>query len=58
MTHLEKSSACLVILFVLPGVGLAAEAPVAVDDAASIDTSFPGFTDLMNGLGAQLGGAP
>ena len=39
-------------------LGMAAEAPVAVDDAASIDTSFPGFTDFMNGLGAQLGGAP
>ena len=25
-------------------------APVAVDDAAFIDTSFPGFATLMNGL--------
>ena len=30
MTQLEKSSACLLILFAIPGVGLAAEAPVAV----------------------------
>ena len=36
-------------------LGMAAEEPVAVDDAASIETSFPGFTDFMNGLGAQLG---
>ncbi len=28
--------------------------PVAVDDAAPIDTSFPGFADLMNGLGLRI----
>ena len=39
-------------------LGMVAEAPVSVDDAASIDTSFPGFAALMNGLGAQLGDAP
>lgn len=36
-------------------MGLAARSPVAVDDAAFIDTSFPGFATLMNGL---AGGAP
>lgn len=35
-------------------LGLAARAPVAVDDAAMIDTSFPGFAALMRGLGAAL----
>jgi len=36
-------------------LGLAAEAPVQVDDGTFIDTSFPGFVDLMNGLGARIG---
>jgi 3-phosphoshikimate 1-carboxyvinyltransferase len=31
-------------------LGLAAEAPVAVDDAGFIDTSFPGFAALINAL--------
>jgi 3-phosphoshikimate 1-carboxyvinyltransferase len=31
-------------------MGLAARAPVTVDDAAFIDTSFPGFAALMNRL--------
>ena len=35
-------------------LGLAAENPVTIDDAAAIATSFPGFTDLMNGLGAEI----
>ncbi len=35
-------------------LGLAAAAPVAVDDARFIDTSFPGFAALMNGLGAAM----
>jgi 3-phosphoshikimate 1-carboxyvinyltransferase len=35
-------------------LGLGAERPVAVDDAAPIDTSFPGFASLMNGLGARI----
>lgn len=35
-------------------LGLAAEKPVTVDDAAPIDTSFPGFVALMNGLGATI----
>ena len=35
-------------------LGLAAERPVTIDDAAPIDTSFPGFADLMRGLGAQI----
>lgn len=35
-------------------MGLAAQAPVTVDDARPIDTSFPGFATLMRGLGADL----
>ncbi len=35
-------------------MGLAAEQPVRVDDAAFIATSFPGFVELMRGLGADL----
>ncbi|MDY0881753.1 3-phosphoshikimate 1-carboxyvinyltransferase [Dongia soli] len=35
-------------------LGLAAERPVAIDDGAAIDTSFPGFARLMNGLGAGI----
>ncbi len=35
-------------------LGLAADAPVAVDDAAFIETSFPGFAPLMRGLGADI----
>jgi 3-phosphoshikimate 1-carboxyvinyltransferase len=35
-------------------MGMVAERPVEVDDGSPIETSFPGFTDLMNGLGAQI----
>tara|TARA_R110002072_G_scaffold45001_1_gene125375 strand:+ start:1173 stop:2534 length:1362 start_codon:yes stop_codon:yes gene_type:complete len=35
-------------------LGLAAREPVTIDDAAPIDTSFPGFADLLTRLGAQL----
>lgn len=35
-------------------LGLAAEKPVHIDDTAFIETSFPGFVSLMNGLGAGL----
>ena len=36
-------------------LGAASEKPVRVDDAGPIDTSFPGFVDLMNKLGASIG---
>jgi len=40
-------------------MGLAARAPVTVDDAAFIDTSFPGFAALMNRLaGGEALAAP
>lgn len=35
-------------------LGMAAEAPVGVDDAGPIETSFPGFAPLMNRLGARI----
>jgi 3-phosphoshikimate 1-carboxyvinyltransferase len=39
-------------------MGMAAEQAVAVDDATAIDTSFPGFVQLMNGLGGQMAEVP
>jgi 3-phosphoshikimate 1-carboxyvinyltransferase len=36
-------------------LGMAAAESVAVEDAAAIQTSFPGFAGLMNGLGAAIG---
>jgi 3-phosphoshikimate 1-carboxyvinyltransferase len=38
-------------------MGLASDAPVAVDDGAFIETSFPRFVELMNGLGARISAA-
>jgi 3-phosphoshikimate 1-carboxyvinyltransferase len=35
-------------------LGTATDEPVAVDDAAPVNTSFPGFVDLMNDLGARI----
>ncbi len=35
-------------------LGQMAKAPVTIDDASPIQTSFPGFTELMTGLGAGL----
>jgi 3-phosphoshikimate 1-carboxyvinyltransferase len=39
-------------------LGLAANEPVRIDDAAPIATSFPGFIELMTGLGAAVGPLP
>jgi 3-phosphoshikimate 1-carboxyvinyltransferase len=36
-------------------LGLAAAEPVMVDEPGMIATSFPGFVELMAGLGAQIG---
>jgi 3-phosphoshikimate 1-carboxyvinyltransferase len=36
-------------------LGLGAQAPVAVDEPGMIATSFPGFGELMAGLGADIG---
>jgi 3-phosphoshikimate 1-carboxyvinyltransferase len=35
-------------------LGLAAEAPVSVDEPGMIATSFPGFVEMMTGLGGQI----
>jgi len=35
-------------------LGLAAKAPVQIDDAVTIETSFPDFAGLMRGLGADI----
>ena len=36
-------------------LGMASQEPVVVDDGAPIDSSFPGFVALMNGLGGRIG---
>ena len=35
-------------------LGMAAIKPVSVDDGSAITTSFPGFVELMNGLGGRI----
>jgi 3-phosphoshikimate 1-carboxyvinyltransferase len=35
-------------------LGMASKEPVTVEDAEMIATSFPGFADLMRGLGADI----
>jgi 3-phosphoshikimate 1-carboxyvinyltransferase len=37
-------------------MGLASEAPISVDEPEMIATSFPGFAELMAGLGAEISG--
>jgi len=48
-THMDHRIAMAALV-----LGLASEQPVAVDDAAFIATSFPGFVELMRSLGAEL----
>jgi 3-phosphoshikimate 1-carboxyvinyltransferase len=48
-THMDHRIAMSAIV-----LGIATESPVSVDDAGFIDTSFPGFVDLMNGIGAAI----
>ncbi|MEH6404598.1 MAG: 3-phosphoshikimate 1-carboxyvinyltransferase [Sneathiella sp.] len=36
-------------------LGMVSEEPVIVDDGSVMETSFPGFTEMMNGLGAKIG---
>ena len=35
-------------------MGIATQHPVEIDDGRTIATSFPGFTELLNGLGARI----
>lgn len=39
-------------------MGLASAAPIVIDDAHMIATSFPGFADAMRSLGARLSAIP
>lgn len=48
-THLDHRIAMSFLV-----LGSASEAPIAIDDSRPIATSFPGFIDLMNALGAQI----
>jgi 3-phosphoshikimate 1-carboxyvinyltransferase len=48
-THMDHRIAMSAVVF-----GMVTAAPVTADDAGFIDTSFPGFVDLMNGLGAAI----
>ncbi len=48
-THMDHRIAMAALV-----LGLAADKPVGVDDAGFIATSFPGFADLMRGLGGDL----
>jgi 3-phosphoshikimate 1-carboxyvinyltransferase len=48
-THMDHRIAMSALV-----MGLGGEQPVAVDDAAFIATSFPGFVELMRSLGADL----
>jgi len=48
-THLDHRIAMSFLV-----LGLAAAAPITVDDAAPIATSFPSFLPMMRGLGAEI----
>jgi 3-phosphoshikimate 1-carboxyvinyltransferase len=49
ITHLDHRIAMSFLV-----MGLAAERPVTVDDVTMIGTSFPGFVELLAGLGAEF----
>ncbi len=49
-THMDHRIAMSALV-----LGQAADAAVTVDDASFIETSFPGFAGLMQGLGAGIG---
>ncbi len=48
-THMDHRIAMAALV-----LGLASERPVRIDDGSFIATSFPGFVELMRGLGADL----
>jgi 3-phosphoshikimate 1-carboxyvinyltransferase len=48
-THMDHRIAMSALV-----LGLASEKPVKIDDGSFIATSFPGFVELMRGLGADL----
>jgi 3-phosphoshikimate 1-carboxyvinyltransferase len=49
-THMDHR---LAMSFLVLGLGAAEGARVVIDDASMIETSFPGFLEIMNGLGAE-----
>jgi 3-phosphoshikimate 1-carboxyvinyltransferase len=49
VTHLDHRIAMAFLV-----LGSVAEQPVEIDDGSPIETSFPGFLPLMNGLGAAI----
>lgn len=51
-THMDHRIAMAFLV-----MGLGAEAPVSIDDASMIATSFTGFAELMRELGADIGAA-
>jgi 3-phosphoshikimate 1-carboxyvinyltransferase len=48
-THMDHRIAMAALV-----LGLGSEQPVRIDDGSFIATSFPGFVELMRGLGADL----
>jgi 3-phosphoshikimate 1-carboxyvinyltransferase len=48
-THMDHRIAMAAVV-----LGLASDRPVQIDDGTFIATSFPGFVELMRGLGADL----
>jgi 3-phosphoshikimate 1-carboxyvinyltransferase len=48
-THMDHRIAMSALV-----MGLASDKPVRIDDGAFIGTSFPGFVELMRGLGADM----
>jgi 3-phosphoshikimate 1-carboxyvinyltransferase len=48
-THMDHRIAMAALV-----MGLGSDKPVAIDDGSFIATSFPGFVELMRGLGAEL----
>jgi 3-phosphoshikimate 1-carboxyvinyltransferase len=48
-THMDHRIAMSALV-----MGLASDEPVGIDDSAFIATSFPGFMELMRGLGCDL----
>ena len=49
VTHMDHRLAMSALV-----MGLATDSPVAVDDAAFIETSFPGFAALLRSVGADI----
>ena len=52
VTHMDHRIAMSFLV-----MGLASRIHTTVDDASFIATSFPGFAELMNGLGARIAAA-